>query len=218
MRIGNNYRGKEISKHRVNRKADIKLDYVFDIFHDVAVEKVESVKKDFLSKTLTFSGFCYLNYLNLSYEYENRLWAFNYNLRYKTSVRDENSIFGKEKCVFAVTNIGKTSITDAEWRVVSTTEEHRLDAEGFLLSLNNRMIIDRIVALDLTKTILEYSPRQKTWEISCTSLIGSTTWILIPPVTQLIKPSLKECAQLYEFLEMVLHVVNSKSTRQEGAL
>ena len=77
--------------------------------------------------------------------------------------------------------------------------------------LNNKLIIDRIVALDMTNVQLTYDPGTTEWSVSFRTLIGSTTWILIPPVTSLIKPKPEECAKVLEFLELVADAVTNDS-------
>ena len=45
------------------------------------------------------------------------------------------------------------------------------------------------------------------WKISCESMIGSATWILVPPVVNLIKPSEGEYLRFVEFFELVADAV-----------
>ena len=41
------------------------------------------------------------------------------------------------------------------------------------------------------------------WRISCESIIGSATWLLIPPVLSMIAPKKEECIMLLELFEML---------------
>ena len=58
---------------------------------------------------------------------------------------------------------------------------------------------------------VSYDPEEQMWTVSFTSLIGSSTWIMIPPVMQLIAISSKEFAQAVEFIQMTLHAVTKKA-------
>ena len=88
--IGNMWvKEKEVPRHILNRRADKKLDCVADLYKLVMDDKLISIRSQLLDKTLYCEGFFYIEYLNLKYTYENRLWAFSYNLEYKTSLNLE---------------------------------------------------------------------------------------------------------------------------------
>jgi hypothetical protein len=56
------------------------------------------------------------------------------------------------------------------------------------------------------------------WSIGCRSLIGSVTWNLIPPLTQLVLPRLQECVGMLEFFELVFDaVLRGDAPTQEAA-
>lgn len=50
---------------------------------------------------------------------------------------------------------------------------------------------------------VEYSIQDKKWYVHTDSLIGSTTWNLIPPALQVIKPTEKECVRMFELFELI---------------
>lgn len=209
-KIGNRWvKEKETPRHILNQKADKKLDYVADLYCKVINERMIGRKSELLKKNLYFEGFRYISYLNLSYTYENRLWAFSYNLNYKTSIDAPDSQKGLGKCSFAVKNSGKMRIEDARWYDDGSSCS-REAADHFLKMLNNRLIVDRIVSLDMTNVRLTFNPDTMQWSVSCRTLIGSTTWILIPPVMSLIKPRLEECARMLEFMELTADAVINK--------
>jgi len=206
-RIGNRWvKEKETPRHVLNRKADKKLDFVADLFSNLLGDRLTDRKSDLLRKRLYFRGFHYISYLNLSYPYENRLWAFSYNLDYRTSIDAPDSQKELGFCSFAVKNSGKKGIENAVWYdngSLCSLEE----SNYFLKMLNNKLITDRIVSLDMTKIQITYHPGARQWRFSCRTLIGSTTWILIPPVMSLIKPKVEECARLLEFFELTADAV-----------
>lgn len=202
-RIGNRWvKEKEVPRHLLNRKADKKLDYVTDLYKMAMGDKLISVQSKLLDKTLYCTGFFHIEYLKLKYSYENRFWAFSYNLEHKTSIEPQYNRDGEDYCRFVIKNKGKMGITDAQW-IDSGSRCSEKECENYLKRLNNRLIIDRIVALDMTNVEVVFDPAMHRWTISCRTLIGSTTWILIPPVMHLIKPKPVECVRMIEFLELV---------------
>lgn len=208
-KIGNRWvKEKEIPHHILNQKADKKLDYVVELYSNVIDEKVISRKSELFKKSLQFKGFHHITYLNLSYSYENRLWAFSYNLNYKTTIDAPDDQIGLKHCNFKVKNFGRKGIENAGW-YDNGSGCSRQETGRFLKMLNNRLIIDRIVGLDMTNIEVAYNPDILQWSISCKTLIGSTTWILIPPVMSLITPRPEECAKMLEFLELVADAVTN---------
>jgi hypothetical protein len=206
-RIGNRWvKEKEVPRHILNRKADKKLDYVASLFEMAMDEKFSGMKSGLLDKTLYCEGFYYIKELNLKYSYENRFWAFSYNLDYKTTIEHPQAI---EKLKFIVENKGKMAISDARW-IDSGSNCSKEETEHYLNRLNNRLIIDRIVDLDMTRVEVSYNPNSQRWTIGCRTLIGSTTWVLIPPVMHLIKPRPVECVKALEFLELVADAIIQK--------
>lgn len=206
-RIGKRWvKEKTIPNHILNKKADRKLNYVADIYSAVINERMSGRKTDLLKKRLFFEGFHYIDYLDLSYVYENRLWAFSYNLICKTSIDTSDMPSESKPCRFKVKNKGKMGIDDAQWYDCgSQCSKEKIDY--YLKVLNNKLIIDRIVSLDMTNVEVTYNPDSFNWTISCRTLIGSTTWILIPPVMSLIKPNPDESAKMLEFFELVADAV-----------
>lgn len=210
-RIGNQWvKEKQIPRHILNRRADRKLDYVADLYWMAIGERLTKRTSELHNKTLYCEGFRYIKHLNLSYTYENRFWAFSYNLGHKTTIDVAADSSETNYCRFIVKNIGKMGITDAVW-LDGGSQCSEESMEEYLKLLNNKLIIDRIVSLDMTHVEVVYQPAKKSWTISNRTLIGSTTWILIPPVMHLIKLKPEECVKMLEFFELVADaVVNRK--------
>lgn len=210
---GKRIKRKETSRHILNRKADRKLDHVADLYSGAIGDRLVERQSDIFDKTLHCQGFRYLTYLNLNYTYENRFWAFSYNLNHQTTLDMSENPNETNYCRFIVKNKGKMGITDAQWLDGgSQCSESRGDR--YLELLNQRLIIDRIVDLDMTKVEVVYQPITLEWSIRCTTLIGSTTWVLIPPVMQLITPKTVECIKMLEFFELVADAVSNR--KMEG--
>lgn len=190
----------------VVRKADKKLEYVTDLFSMAMDNRLVERKSRLLSKTLFCKGFHYITHLNLAYTNENRFWAISYNLNYRTSIDVSEENKETVPCRFVVKNKGKWGITDATW-LDGGSQCDPSEKERYLKGLNNKLMIDRIVSLDMTNVEVSFHPNTEQWTIQCTTLIGSTTWVLIPPLMQLIKPKPQECVKILEFMELVADAV-----------
>ena len=73
------------------------------------------------------------------------------------------------------------------------------------------LITERLDALDIMELELRHAEGQDSWTISCESLIGSATWVLLPPVFSMITPKKSECIQFVELFELLADaVVNNR--------
>ena len=201
-----------IPEHRINRRADQKLGVVCDKFTELLGEKAVKVRKSMLRREIQCRNLGYVHTIQMDYsQYENRLWAFLYNLRVRVTYRAASYPGHEtEKCCFRGKMSGKMTVQDVRWIDGGSrcTPER---VEGYLRCLNHVLLLDRIKALDMRHVEVSYDPEEQMWTVSFTSLIGSSTWIMIPPVMQLIAISSKECAQAVEFIQMPLHAVTKKA-------
>jgi hypothetical protein len=210
-RIGERYvKNKEVSMHMLNKRAEKKLDYVAKAFVEVMGERhIETTHKN-LSYSLKCQGFKHLDNLTLDYiGYENRLWAFAYNLNLKSTLdasKDKNP--ETEDCKFIIHSKGKIRVSAPMW-MDSGSKCPEEKADIYLKRLSHKLIMDRIAALDMMKVQVSYSAKSQLWTVKYQSIIGSTNWILIPPVLQLIKYKPEEMVRTLEFFELVLDAVSN---------
>ncbi len=190
------------SPSNLNKKIDKKLDTVAEIFEGAAVGCWQETKKSLFHKTLLLQNFRYLEHLNLKYNYENRFFSISYNLEMSTALPAKKGQAPQGDCVFQAQNAGKFRRKKPIW-VCKAGE----DAGGCLERLNHSLILDRIDALDMTRVTARYQAAEGEWSIRCESMIGSATWILIPPVINLIKPTMEECVKVLEFFELTADAV-----------
>lgn len=209
-RIGERYvKNKEVSMHMLNKRAEKKLDYVVKAFTDVIGERHLETTHKSLSYHLKCHGFKHLDNLTLDYiGYENRLWAFAYNLNLKSTLDvSQYKNPEAEDCKFVVQSKGKIRVSAPSWvDSGSNCAEEKVDV--YLKRLSHKLIMDRITALDMMKVQVSYSAKSQTWTVKYQSIIGSTNWILIPPVLQLIKYKPEEMVRTLEFFELVLDAVS----------
>jgi hypothetical protein len=208
-RIGERYvKNKEVSMHMLNKRAERKLDYVVKAFADVMGDRHIETTHASLSYSLLCNGFKHLKNLTLDYiGYENRLWAFAYNLNLKSTLdASQYKNPETEDCKFVVQSKGKIRVSSPQWvDSGSRCSEEKVDA--YLKRLSHKLIMDRITALDMMKIQVSYNAKAQQWTVKYQSIIGSTNWILIPPVLQLIKYTPEEMVRTLEFFELVLDSV-----------
>ncbi len=210
-----------------DKKADLKLDHVVDIYKFALGGYVSSTESSFLRKKIKFDGLRFVNYLGLKYRVENRLWAKSYDLIYSTvfdnaderiqkffkednttlnSMPDDAEMgYAADGRAFTAKLDGRIKISDVKF-VKEADRECVLNDDrtnSMLPKLNDPLITYRIAALDLTDFRIAYKKASCQWIVSCKSLIGSTTWSLIPPVTYLVKPKEKECVNMIELFELI---------------
>jgi hypothetical protein len=201
--------GTAVSSNIITRKADAKLSYVADIMTKALGAHFAGQSRRFLDKTLEFKGLKFIDCLNLRYRMENRLFAILYDLLIETSVPAQNAGAPRRAVRIEAELKGKLFVKDAIFvlKACSDCDERRADA--ILALLDNDLLRERILALDLADIVLSFDPGRAEWTIRCRSIIGSTTWNLIPPITQLIKPKEDECVKLIEFFELAASCVGS---------
>ena len=201
---------KTIPLTKLNKRIDKKLDIVAEIFESAATEHWRTTSSDIFNKELFFQDFRYMEHLKLKYNCENRFFSISYNLEMSIDVSEQEEIQEIGDCVFQVKNTGGFMKKKPVWVCGKFTGTENMCA-NYLRRLNNEMILDRVDVLDLTRVAAYRTAEERRWVIRCESLIGSATWILIPPVVNLIKPTMEECVKVLEFFELTADaIVNNK--------
>lgn len=194
----------------LNKKAEKKLNYVVQGFEAAMGDRHVATNHSSLRYDLQCMAFKHLNNLTLDYfGYENRLWSFAYNLNLKSTL-DVSGYKSPETedCQFVIQSKGKIRVSEPKWvDAGSRCSSEKVDA--YLKSLSHKLIMDRVEALDMMKVQVSYQSRSQQWTVKYQSMIGSTNWILIPPVMQLIKYRPEEVVRTLEFFELVLDAVSN---------
>lgn len=194
----------------LSRKVDKKLEYVADMLAYSAGNRFKDIERHLFWKRVLVQGFHYITFIDLKYNYENRAVAISYNLEL-SSVIDTNEKFQEcGDCHFEVVSKGRLNVKNAEW---TCTEYYGSEEEKsrFLERLNNNLILERIQALDLHKIRASHKKDSGKWQLQWESMVGSSTWVLIPPLISLIKPKQEDCVKIMEFFELVSDaLVNNK--------
>lgn len=192
-------------KSFVTRRADTKIGALAELFKSASGSHWEKTNIAPLERELIFSGFQYLDSLKLLYNWENRFMSVNYNLEMVNVIPANTNEFNEtQNCVFLL-NCKQRGFSGA--RQYSWKYQHQ-NCDTTVLSsclerLNNPLIIKRLETLDIMEMELRYNTEENTWRISCESMLGSSTWILIPPVLSMITPKREECVQFLELFELV---------------
>lgn len=179
------------------------------MFKSAAGERWERTEAGVLQRKVVFSGFQYLDSLQLIYNWENRFTAVNYNLQMLSAIPTDPARFEEtHDCLFTLscTQRGLKGKRKYTWNCKQWgADEAKLIA--YQERLNNPLITERLDALDIMEMELRHNDGQDYWRISCESLIGSATWILIPPVMSMITPKKEECIKFLELFELVADAI-----------
>lgn len=189
----------------VTRRAETKISALADLFKAAAGDRWERTRLDTLQRKLFFSGFHYLDSLKLVYNWENRFMSVNYNLQMISDIPTDNDRFEETgDCCFTLKcqQKGLKGKRDYSWECKRWEDgDEKLGA--YMERLSNSLILERLQALDIMEMQIEYQEEWEYWRISCESIIGSATWILIPPVLSMITPKLEECIKFLELFELL---------------
>ena len=195
---------KEVSRHNMNKKADVRLKKMAEYFQDTLLEYCEISEEQFLCKVMTMHNCEPLERILMIYDVENRFAAISYNLILQSFyTKEENWAYQ-----FELQYGGMLHINDAAFFCTSGVKtEYSKRAQEILNTLNEPIIIQKIMELNLLQVVLKYSMVEKYWIISVKSMVGSSTWILIPPVMQTIMPKRREVYALAEIMRMLQSAV-----------
>lgn len=189
----------------VTRRAEKKLTALANLFRLAIGERWVRSESGVLQRNLVFSGFHYLDSLKLVYNWENRFLSVNYNLQMISIYSTEGKRFEDTgDCIFSLrcTQNGWRAKRNYSWECNQWTEdEARLFA--YKERLSNPLILDRLDALDIMEMEIQHKDTWDYWRVSCESIIGSSTWILIPPVHSMITPKPEDCLKFFELFDLI---------------
>lgn len=189
----------------VTRKAEAKISALANFFREAAGEHWVKTEGGTLQRKLVFSGFHCLDYLQLVYNWENRFTAVNYNLQLVSAIPTTPSRFEEtHDCLLTL----KCNQRGLKGERAYSWEAKQWGADDAMLKayqerLTNPLITQRLDSLDVFEMELRHNDEQDYWRISCESMIGSATWILIPPVMSMITPKPHECMRFLELFELI---------------
>ena len=189
----------------VTRKAEAKISALANFFREAAGEHWVKTEGGTLQRKLVFSGFHCLDYLQLVYNWENRFTAVNYNLQLVSAIPTTPSRFEEtHDCLLTL----KCNQRGLKGERAYSWEAKQWGADDAMLKayqerLTNPLITQRLDSLDVFEMELRHNDEQDYWRVSCESMIGSATWILIPPVMSMITPKPHECMRFLELFELI---------------
>lgn len=197
----------EASAIKMNKKADRKLEAVVAMFSRVLADKCEIVGEGLLYRKLRLRELAPINDITMLYDVENRFAAISYNMLIQTTVKAEED----RSYHFMLRMDGVVRVKGM--RFEAENDGRTLDFRGqeLLSSLNEPLILKKIRQLGLVNVSVKYQPEYGRWLVSLKSMAGSATWILMPPVMQVIMPQQPEIYGYVELLRMLLCVVGGDS-------
>ena len=189
----------------VTQRAEAKVGALANLFAAAAGERWVKTDPGVLRRTLLFSGFHYLNSLQLVYNWENRFMSVSYNLQMVSVYPVDNDRFEQTgDCLFTLhcTQKGLRGKRTYSWKC-GQWKEGAAKLAAYRERLANPLVTDRLAALDIMEMEIQYKEDWGGWRVSCESIIGSATWLLIPPAFSMVTPKLEECVAFLELYELL---------------
>ena len=193
----------EATKIKMNKKADRKLEAVADMFCQVLPDNCEVVEGDMLYRRLHIKDLAPLDDMMLVYDVENRFAAISYNLLIQSVVRAN-----EKRCYrFELRLDGVMRTRSVRFERKGSARQPDMRERQILELLNEPIVLGKIQQLGLLGVSIRYQMEYGRWLISVRSMAGSSTWILMPPVMQVIMPVRQEIYQFAELMRMLTSIV-----------
>lgn len=170
----------------IARKADLKLDYVARLWCEALAPCCTMGETQMLERELVFSGVDELRKVTLRYEIRSKLFATLFDLVYAFETPGSLG----DDAVVSLCRDGEGFSGEG-------------DVEAIAEALSNALVLDRVRELGVTEVEACFSVESQLWHVRMKGLVGSSTWNLLPPVLQLIKPSCEDCIKSAEILRML---------------
>lgn len=196
----------EATKIKMNKKADKKLEAVADMFCQVLPDNCEVAEDDVLYRRLHINGLAPLENMMLVYDVENRFAAISYNMLVQAVVK------AKEKRYYGFELKMDGGLKAGAVRFEAEVSDRKMDdrESQILKLLNEPVVLGKIKQLGLLDVSIRYQQEYGRWLISVRSMVGSATWILMPPVMQVIMPVRQEIYQFVELMRMLTSIVQGR--------
>lgn len=201
----------------VTKKAEAKVSTLADLFKMAAGVHWVRTESGVLQRKLAFSDFHYLDSLKLVYNWENRFMSVNYNLQMICVFPTEDKRFeetGDCNFILYCKQNGLHVKRNYSWECLQW-EDDEAKLKAYIQRLSNPLILDRLNTLDIMEMEIQHKDSWDYWRVSCESIIGSATWILIPPVHSMITPKPEECQKFLELFDLIGDAVVNNMVRFE---
>lgn len=181
-------KGRRLNYIQIDRRADKRLAGIAQAFCEVLGGTV--IADEWLSKTVRLEGRPLLREITVHYDVENRLAAVSYDMVFSTEFEtglDETMRFSFRKNRF----VGGVASDSRECRTA-------------LSRLNSEEILDRMRELNLADAAIFHDAKTRRCTIQLKGLLGSSTWMLIPPLMETIRLNVEETRRISELMELMM--------------
>lgn len=185
----------------VNRKAEEKLDVIVRKLLYAAGEDAE-LAIDSKPLARTFSPRCCseVGAITVRYQPQNKFFATLYDLSFEFSVAGPKA----PGC--------SIELAPGSMKLVSKGNGEGSSHAGFSDDLlDNELIEARLRLLGATRLSAVCEGSAGCWNVGLSTMVGSATWNLIPPVMHLIEPTNDECLRAFELLELLAVAIRSSA-------
>ncbi len=186
---------------RLKRRAESRLKRVGDVFADSLAGKIVEWTDAPMAFGITFDDTVNIPWIQCTYAEQNRFLSRSYDFVCRTELPSS----GETEIDIELKYDGLMQITDCRFEARSGHEAARL----LLEQLNRRGARDIVREIDFLSMTLAYSPEQQCWRIESRTMIGSSTWAILPPAFQTITPSREECHALLDTFDLIAYTIRS---------
>lgn len=190
-----------ISQGLLNNRVANKFNVLMRIFEDSLGASIEFISKGFCRGRFRTTDRNYDVEVVMKYELKNMLLGRNYDLTLKSDFNLQEANESIDDFSVVTSYSGKLKYNDVKFIV----EYGDSSATDFVNIINNTLVKERIIRLQIINLRIGFSRETGNIEIVIESIKGSCTWSLIPPVLQLIKPKQRDCIDMVELIQLIIH-------------
>ncbi len=183
-------------------RAEKRLQTVGDQFKTALGKDIAATRQSGLKLELALKNHATIHELELEYDLQNRFFSRIYDLTIKCTLPFEHG----EETRITLKYGGFNSIKDAYF----VDESGSAMGKKITAKLNNPRISKKFREFQFLGLNLEYHAAKKTWSIEATSIVGSSTWMFLPPLLHTIKPKPEECREIVRLFELLAFVVSTE--------
>lgn len=188
----------------IDLRAEKRLQSVADQFKTALGTDITAARQTGLRLELALKNQDYIHELELEYDLQNRFFSRIYDLTIKCNLPFD---YGEETRV-TLKYRGFNSIKGAYF----VDESGSAMGERIVAKLNSPRVLKKFIEFQFLGLNLEYHALKKTWSIEAKSIVGSSTWMFLPPLIHTIKPKPEECRRIVALFELLAFVVSTEGT------
>mgnify|MGYP006281818813 CR=1 FL=1 len=191
---------------RLKRRAELKLKRVGDTFAQALGEHVVERTDGPMEFGMAFDRSVHVPWLQCRYDEQNRFFARSYDFVCTTDLPSD----WDGEVQIELKYSGVMQIADCRFEASGATEPVR----DLVRDLNHDKAREIVRQIDFLGLKIGHSPAEGRWHIESRTMIGSSTWAIMPPAFQTITPSTAECRALVDTFDLLAHTIRTHGFAQ----